>query len=82
MSEIVEREWTPIGSEGFEYFWDPDDTEFGGPYIYWLKGSHTARCAVDTATLVHPDSLAYLIQRRTWDVEASYRRMLREGEIS
>lgn len=68
MAEIVVGEWTPIGTEGFEYNWEPAAGD-----ILWrhpVSGAQ-ARCEVSEEDR---DAIAYILQRRTWDLEKSYRK--------
>ena len=78
MSELVVDAWTPLGGEGFEYYWNPyeEDVLAGKKAlaIWWRhpETGATAMCPVD------PDwreqDMPYLLMRRTWDLEASYRK--------
>ncbi len=75
MAEVVVGEWTPIGTAGFEYFWEPADS-----VILWRHpvAELKARCEVTPEDLGDSIYFAYLVQRRTWDLEKSYRTLLEE----
>jgi hypothetical protein len=80
---VVVREWTPIGTEGFQYYWDPNDLDpvEGLPYISWIHSwGYTARAFVDWADAEDQAILGYLLDQRTKDLEDSYRLRIKQSE--
>lgn len=76
--EVVVRQWTPIGTEDFEYFWSPEPDHTGEPLISWrhpdgLRG----QCHVPVADALDSVFLAWILAQRTKDLEASYRLLVR-----
>jgi hypothetical protein len=82
MAEIVERAWTPIGSEGFEYYWDPQEPDaVAGKKtfaIYWRhpENGAWAMAVIDRKDKDDPGFFPYLLSRRTMDLEKSYRKQI------
>ena len=65
--QIVERKWTAIADEGWEYYWDPADQDTEPNWLYWRHVcGFRARGPLG---YIDPLRLAYEIQRCMWGVE-------------
>lgn len=78
---VAVREWTPIGTEGFYYFWSKEpDPAAGLPFISWRHPEgYTARAFVVTEDAEDEAILGWLLAQRTADLEASYRTFVKQS---
>jgi len=87
MAGIVTGEWTSVGGEGFEYYWDPyeEDVLSGKKVLalWWRhpETGHTAMCQVDPDWRDGVYPIEYVLMRRTWDLEASYRKLMAGEDV-
>lgn len=78
MAEVVERSWTAIGTEGFEYYWDTSVVAEGGGHPVLFRNSLEpewgARTEIEQS--VSGLELGYMLERLRMDVEYSWRRRM------
>lgn len=76
---VVVREWTPIGTEGFEYFWsETPDPAAGMPFISWKHPmGFQARAFIPQEDADDTIVLGWLLDQKTLELEASYRALIR-----
>jgi hypothetical protein len=75
--DIVEREWTSIGTEGFEYYWDPEresDEKGRKDVLFRLASDHDINAVGKLAFGETSASIGYGMERLRMDLEWSWRR--------